>query len=52
MTEAWLSGPVEGVDSWLMPAAHALLHARLDVLRATEDLDPALVWRRPGGAAS
>jgi uncharacterized damage-inducible protein DinB len=52
MTEAWLSGPVEGVDPWLMPAAHALLHARLDVLRATDDLDPALVWRRPGGAAS
>ena len=25
MTEAWLTGPVDGVDPFLMPAAHAFL---------------------------
>jgi uncharacterized damage-inducible protein DinB len=52
MTEAWLRGPVEGVDSWLQPAAHALLHAKEDLLRAVEGLADAQLRARPGGAAS
>lgn len=50
--EAWLRGPVAGVDPWLMPAAHALLHAREDLERAAAGLSHAQLWARPGGGAS
>lgn len=52
MTEAWLSGPVAGVDRVLMPAAHALLQAKADIERVASDLSPAELGVRPGGAAS
>lgn len=51
-TESWLRGPVEGVDPYLMPVAHALLQARRDLEEATAALRPEEVWARPGGAAS
>jgi hypothetical protein len=51
MPEAWLSGPVPGVDRALMPAAHALIQARLDLTAAAEDASAAELWERPGGAA-
>ncbi|HEU4455061.1 MAG TPA: DinB family protein [Longimicrobium sp.] len=50
--EVWLRGPVEGIDPWLMPVAHALLGAREDMEAAAADLTPAELWARPGGAAS
>lgn len=52
MPEAWLQGPVEGVDAWLQPAAHALVQTRLDLRRAASELTPAQLWARPGGVAS
>ncbi len=52
MAEAWLRGPVEGVDPWLQPAAHALIQALEDVERAVDGLSAGEVWARPGGAAS
>lgn len=52
MGEAWLEGPVPGVPALLLPAAHALIDAVDDMERAVEGLDDALLWRRPGGAAS
>lgn len=51
-TEAWLSGPIAGVDPYLMPAAHALVQASSDLERAARDLTPAQLWATPGGAAS
>lgn len=51
MTEAWLSGPLPGVDPALMPAAHALIQARRDLTAAAEGASPAELWERPGGAA-
>ena len=51
MAEAWLSGPVPGVDRALMPAAHALIQARVDMTTAAEHATPAELWERPGGAA-
>ncbi|HEX6939927.1 MAG TPA: DinB family protein [Longimicrobiales bacterium] len=51
MTEAWLSGPIEGVDPYLMPVAHALVQVGRD-LEAVADLSPDQLWARPGGAAS
>jgi uncharacterized damage-inducible protein DinB len=50
--EPWLSGPVEGVDAYLQPAAHALLQSREDLPRAVEGLVARQLWRRPGSAAS
>lgn len=52
MSEAWLDGPVPGVPDLLMPAAHSLIDAVADIERAVDGLDPALLWVRPGGAAS
>jgi uncharacterized damage-inducible protein DinB len=49
--EAWLEGPVEGVDPYLMPVAQALVQVGRDVERLA-DLAPDELWARPGGAAS
>jgi hypothetical protein len=49
-TEAWLEGPIEGVDPYLMPVAHGLVQVGRD-LGSMTDLTPAQVWARPGGAA-
>lgn len=50
--EAWLRGPLEGVDPVLMPAAHALVQASEDLERAASELTVAELWVKPGGAAS
>ena len=53
--EPWLRGPLPGVPRELLPAAHALAQAAEDVPRAVllpEPLPRALLWARPGGAAS
>ena len=50
--EFWLRGPVDGVPSWLMPVAHALLQSRQDLHEAAEALTADQLWDRPGGAAS
>ena len=50
--EPWLRGPVDGVDPYLQPAAHALLHAAEDVSRALAPLSPQELAATPGGAAS
>jgi uncharacterized damage-inducible protein DinB len=49
--EAWLRGPVPGIDPWLQPAAHALIQAG-DELEAAAGLTTDQLWARPGGAAS
>src|SRR4051812_43029775 len=50
--EAWQRGPVDGVPPLLMPAAHAIIHAREDAERALAGLPVDQIWRCPGGAAS
>jgi len=50
--EAWLRGPLDGVDPMLMPAAHALVQAAEDLSQAASDLTVEELWVRPGGAAS
>jgi len=49
--ELWLSGPVEGVNPLLMPAAHALLQTMADVEQATANLSVEQLWQKPGTAA-
>ena len=51
-TEAWLRGPLDGVDPLLMPAAHALVQAAADIEQATRGLTTQELWRLPGGAPS
>jgi len=50
--EAWQRGPIDGVPPLLMPAAHAIVHAREDVEGALAGLTLDQIWQRPGGAAS
>jgi uncharacterized damage-inducible protein DinB len=50
-SEAWLEGPLEGVDPYLMPAAHALAQVARD-LEPLASLPTERMWARPGGAAS
>lgn len=52
LPEAWLRGPIDGVDPYLMPVAHALVQAAEDLDTAVAGLTGDLVWARPGGAAS
>ena len=52
MAEAWLRGPIDGVDPYLQPAAHALVQAREDLDMATRGVSREQLWMRPNGAAS
>lgn len=52
MTEAWLRGPIEGIDPLLQPAAHAFVQAREDLDSATVGVWSETLWMRPNGAAS
>lgn len=51
-SEAWLRGPLDGVDPILMPAAHALVQASEDLERVATGLTVHHLWLKPGGAAS
>lgn len=50
--EAWLRGPMPGIDPYLMPAAHALVQASEELERAARGLTTDQLWSRPGGAAA
>lgn len=50
--DAWLRGPMQGIDAYLLPAAHALVQAREDLEKAVRGLTREQLWARPGGAAS
>ncbi len=47
--EAWLRGPVEGVDPLLAPVLYAFQQAREDLARHTEGLTSEQLWARPYG---
>lgn len=51
LPEAWLRGPMAGVDPRLQPAAHALQQSREEIEKAVPELTHAELWERPGGAA-
>ncbi len=50
--EAWLSGPIPGIDPYLMPLAHSLLQSRVELTQAVDGLTGEQLRARPGGAAS
>ena len=49
--EVWLRGPLPGYLDELQPVAHSLLQVREEIARAAS-LSSAVLWARPGGAAS
>jgi uncharacterized damage-inducible protein DinB len=52
VTEAWLRGPVSGIEPVVMPAVHALMHAQEEIARIAPALGDDELWATPGGAAS
>lgn len=50
--EAWLGGPVPGVNAALQPAAHSFVQARRDLERAVMLVEPHELWVSVGGAAT
>ena len=52
MTEPWLRGPIAGMPTMIMPAAHALMQAAEDIPSALSGLTTGQLWAMPGGAAS
>jgi uncharacterized damage-inducible protein DinB len=52
MTEIWLTGPVEGVDPLLMPAAHSFLQVRTEIAGLLEGLSVEQLWHTPGTSAA
>jgi uncharacterized damage-inducible protein DinB len=52
LPEPWLRGALPGIDPFLMPAAHALVHVREELVRLLPGLSPDELGARPGGAAS
>ncbi|HJQ20105.1 MAG TPA: DinB family protein [Gemmatimonadaceae bacterium] len=50
--EAWLRGPMEGIEPVLQPAAFALQQAREDIAAAVAGLSEQQLRDRPGGVAS
>jgi uncharacterized damage-inducible protein DinB len=51
MTELWLSGPVDGVTPFLMPAAHTFLQVRQDVAELLAGLALEQLSRNVGQSA-
>ena len=52
MTEAWLTGPVEGVTAVLMPAAHSFVQVRQELPALLDGLSVDEIWRTPGTSTS
>ncbi|HLK50363.1 MAG TPA: DinB family protein [Bryobacteraceae bacterium] len=52
LPEAWLRGPIAGVDPRLAPLLYTFQQAREDLARYTEKLTPAQIWARPHGFGS
>lgn len=52
MAEPWLRGPIAGMPSLVMPAAHALMQASEDIPAAVAWLSAEQLWATPGGAAA
>lgn len=50
--EVWLRGPVEGIDPFLQPVAHALLQVREDIETICSEVNEVVLWKREGNSAS
>lgn len=51
MTEFWLSGPIEGIQPPLLPAAHTFLQVQHDIRDLLSGLSVPQLWATPGRSA-
>lgn len=52
MTEPWLSGPVEGVDTLIAPVFYTFEQSRQELAGHTTDLTTEQLWARPHNLTS
>jgi uncharacterized damage-inducible protein DinB len=52
LPEAWLRGPISGVDALLAPLLHSFQMAREDLAQWTEGLTTGQLWAAPHGFGS
>jgi uncharacterized damage-inducible protein DinB len=52
MTEAWLTGPVDGVHPLLLPVAHSFLQVRAEIGSLLDGLSEDQLWKAPAASAS
>jgi hypothetical protein len=52
MTEAWMTGPVDGVPALLMPAAHSFVQVKQELPTLLEGLTVEQLWKTPGASTS
>ncbi len=50
--EVWLRGKIDDIPDLLQPVAHALLQAREDIEKYTNDFPEELLWNKPANRAS
>ena len=50
--EVWLRGKIDDIPELLQPVAHALLQAREDIQKYTNDFSEDLLWHKPAERAS
>ena len=50
--EVWQRGPIENVPALLQPVAHALLQAKEDAKKYTDNFPDELLWEKPFGVAA
>ena len=51
-SEAWLSGPIEGVPALLQPVAHALKQSNEEIHAMLKDFPDGKLWEKPADVAS
>jgi uncharacterized damage-inducible protein DinB len=51
MEEAWLRGPLPGIDARVAPLLYSFEQVREDLARWTDGLTPDQMWARPHGLA-
>jgi uncharacterized damage-inducible protein DinB len=52
MTEAWMRGPIQGVDALMAPVLYSFQQAREDLAQYTEGLSAGQLWAKPHGFGS
>jgi uncharacterized damage-inducible protein DinB len=52
LPEAWMRGPIAGIDPLLAPVLHSFQQAREEAARLTEGLTFEQLWARPHGLGS
>ncbi len=52
LPEAWMRGPIAGVDPLVAPVLYTFQQAREDLRCWTERLSPEQVWAKPYGFSS